>query len=623
MFTTIVAGVDGSRPAEEAAHAAIRLAARAAATLYLVSVVEELPRYVSSHAEARRENEAARQYFGVHQERLCQAALHVGVECHRCLREGHEARELLAAASEHQADLLVIGHAGHSAVWESALGSTASQVVRHATCSVFIERPATSTGHVTRLTLALDGSPASWEAFVAALDLTQGTGGVLHIVSVIEGRPPVHEITLSAPPELSPTQRRWQTFLVRTQARAIARATTAHVAVEVSQYTGSASAQVVAACHEQHSGMLVVGATGHERPWHLTIGGTALKLAEEAPCAVLLVRPPRRGTLVGDVMRRPRFVAASTTPLEQVVLALLNDDARLVPVVNEQQKLVGILTLTGLTHRVDVLLLEHLAQLPTLAEARTYLTQLFRGRTAEGVMLKSPYVLHPDLSLSVAGRYLVAHHVTRAPVIDTAGQLLGIVSEHDIASALVTPLAHEGAPDERSDPNEGNRLRRVHSAIEGLSAEQLAQREMTLVSASAALDEVVDALHLASRGVVVVVDDAQRLCGLINDHSLLEQAVPLETSGWRATLTRLFAQPGVDQMHAGRGARGVRIAQPVLARDLMRADVAEIPKDALVMDALALLLAATESDVGVVVDKERQPLGLLWRRSTLRAIVLG
>ncbi len=33
-----------------------------------------------------------------------------------------------------------------------------------------------------------------------------------------------------------------------------------------------------------------LGATGHEHPWSSTTGGTARKVANEVPCAVLLVR---------------------------------------------------------------------------------------------------------------------------------------------------------------------------------------------------------------------------------------------------------------------------------------------------------------------------------------------
>jgi nucleotide-binding universal stress UspA family protein len=57
------------------------------------------------------------------------------------IRTGHAAQELLRAAETLRADLLVLGHSGHSAVWGRFLGATAEKVSRHAHCSVLIAAP--------------------------------------------------------------------------------------------------------------------------------------------------------------------------------------------------------------------------------------------------------------------------------------------------------------------------------------------------------------------------------------------------------------------------------------------------------------------------------------------------
>jgi nucleotide-binding universal stress UspA family protein len=44
------------------------------------------------------------------------------------------------AAEELDADLIVIGHSGHSGVWGLFLGTTAEKVSRHAPCSILIVR---------------------------------------------------------------------------------------------------------------------------------------------------------------------------------------------------------------------------------------------------------------------------------------------------------------------------------------------------------------------------------------------------------------------------------------------------------------------------------------------------
>jgi len=55
-------------------------------------------------------------------------------------RAGHPAQEIVRAAEQHRADLIVVGHSRHSSVWGRFLGSTAEKISRHAPCSVLIVR---------------------------------------------------------------------------------------------------------------------------------------------------------------------------------------------------------------------------------------------------------------------------------------------------------------------------------------------------------------------------------------------------------------------------------------------------------------------------------------------------
>jgi nucleotide-binding universal stress UspA family protein len=47
---------------------------------------------------------------------------------------------MVRAAERHRADLIVVGHSGHSSVWGRFLGSTAEKTGHHAPCSVLIVR---------------------------------------------------------------------------------------------------------------------------------------------------------------------------------------------------------------------------------------------------------------------------------------------------------------------------------------------------------------------------------------------------------------------------------------------------------------------------------------------------
>ena len=67
-------------------------------------------------------------------------ALETAVELQTQVRAGHPAQQIVEVAGEHQVDLIVIGHSGHSGVWGRFLGSTAEKVSRHAACSVLLVR---------------------------------------------------------------------------------------------------------------------------------------------------------------------------------------------------------------------------------------------------------------------------------------------------------------------------------------------------------------------------------------------------------------------------------------------------------------------------------------------------
>ena len=58
------------------------------------------------------------------------------------IRAGDARSEILAAAAEWQADVIVLGSHGRHGIERFLLGSVSDNVVRHATCSVDVVRPA-------------------------------------------------------------------------------------------------------------------------------------------------------------------------------------------------------------------------------------------------------------------------------------------------------------------------------------------------------------------------------------------------------------------------------------------------------------------------------------------------
>jgi nucleotide-binding universal stress UspA family protein len=139
MYRRIAIGLDGSDGSRRALEAAIALARTAKAELFLVSI-EELPRFPAAMDEVEDEQRTAEKFFREVQDEAIAKVNAAGLVAHREIRPGHAAQALQHYAMEVGADLLVIGHSGHSGIWGRLLGTTADKVVDHAPCSVLVVR---------------------------------------------------------------------------------------------------------------------------------------------------------------------------------------------------------------------------------------------------------------------------------------------------------------------------------------------------------------------------------------------------------------------------------------------------------------------------------------------------
>ncbi len=136
MYKTILVAVDIAQmdKAERILQKARQLSASGGRIL-LVNVVEELPAYVVSDlsvdmlVDARKTAEAE----------LSELRGRSGVAADIEIRQGAPAREILAAAEETKADLIIV--ASHVPDLSNyIIGATADRIVRHAKCSVLIDR---------------------------------------------------------------------------------------------------------------------------------------------------------------------------------------------------------------------------------------------------------------------------------------------------------------------------------------------------------------------------------------------------------------------------------------------------------------------------------------------------
>jgi CBS-domain-containing membrane protein len=141
-----------------------------------------------------------------------------------------------------------------------------------------------------------------------------------------------------------------------------------------------------------------------------------------------------------DVMVTDVITVQMDTPVAKIAEVLLANRISAVPVINDKDALVGIVSEGDLMHRVEAgterrrsWWLELLAGKETLAHEFVK----SHARKAADVMTRSVVSVKPDTPLGDIASLLDKHGIKRVPVVNH-GKLAGIVSRANLIQALVT-----------------------------------------------------------------------------------------------------------------------------------------------------------------------------------------
>jgi len=592
MFKHLVAALDGSESSLRAMDVAIDMATRAGASLDIVSVVEEAPRYVATREESAEEHSTANAYYGrLHEDAIRRAQRH-GLSPRARLLSGHEVQALIDYVCTDGYDLLVVGHSGHSGVWGAFLGSTADKLVGHAPCSVLVTRQQGRGRMFKRILVGLDGSPLGHLALESALQLAKLWDARVYAVSVAEGSPADNR------PEIA-----WASFFERMQAAAMAEALVAGVDLEVVTRRGHAAGVIIDQARREECDLILVGATGHERPWSPTTGGTARKVANEAHCAVLIVRHPTIARKVHHLMTRDVVSTSPTATTVEVVDLLIRRGIKAVPVVDGQRRVVGIITGGDLLTRGHLGLRLSVQRDLSPEEFGSQIRALEgSGQTARDVMTPNPLTVGSEAALEEAVHLMVSRKLKRLPVTDEKGRLVGVISRTDVLRHLA------GAPE---PPPEAHQMLPIRARTVG----QVMAPDVPMVASTALAEEVLRKILDTPLRRVVVIDDAGTALGIIDDRDLLAYAEPSQRHGLVRVLAGL-----VSPQQAGGALIPSRTSGPPTAVDLMKAHIFALRVDTPLIEAIRQMVTQRVKRM-VVLDAEGKPVGIVDRRRLLQSLV--
>lgn len=307
-----------------------------------------------------------------------------------------------------------------------------------------------------------------------------------------------------------------------------------------------------------------------------------------------------RQTTVRDVMTPSPTTVRADTPVSEVVRLLLSSIFSGLPVVDAANRPIGIISQGDLIYRANLPLRPGLLAASDASSVQPLLNGL-ADMPAESIMTHPPITIEVDALLTRAVDRMLAKKVKRLPVTDAQGRLVGMLSRLDIFQTI-----SRKAPD-------WDRLQAQQ--VEVANRQKVAdvmRRDTQTVRPETSVEEVIRIIDSDDIQRVAVVDDQNRLLGLISDHDLLAAFADDQPGIWTFLARKLpFSEKGRRQAAfqnriREKSAADVMIPHPVTVSEETR------------LEAAIGLMTAKGLKRLPVVDTEGRFRGMLSRDALLR-----
>lgn len=294
---------------------------------------------------------------------------------------------------------------------------------------------------------------------------------------------------------------------------------------------------------------------------------------------------------VEEVMTRDVTTLTTDMPVADAWGKMLETLLKALPVVDAEDRAVGMLTDEDLLERAGV---EHRLAVAERMDAELINAEMEKlrqsGLRVAEVMTKPVITAKTDDPINLAAARMAKLRIKRLPVVEEDGKLVGILSRVDILR-LVT----------------GKQAKKVTAPIGAArNLRDVMSPQVPAVKKDADLVTVVETLLKGGYHRLIVVDEKNKVIGLISDADVVERIQPAERHGVLAALSGHGRTPASD-MTAGQ---------------LMSPGALTTRPETSLVEAAHMMLASNRKWL-VVVDEKEQPLGLVDRHILLRAMTSG
>jgi CBS domain-containing membrane protein len=147
----------------------------------------------------------------------------------------------------------------------------------------------------------------------------------------------------------------------------------------------------------------------------------------------------KKRILVKDVMTKNVITVKKDTKVSELIEILSKNRISGVPVVDEKNRVVGIVSEADLlftTKTGKIRGLRDFLKRLIGEEYSTLATPLSGDLKVEDIMTSPVITASPDMDIEEASKILSEKRIKRLPVVDENGKLIGIITRHDLISAI-------------------------------------------------------------------------------------------------------------------------------------------------------------------------------------------
>jgi len=294
--------------------------------------------------------------------------------------------------------------------------------------------------------------------------------------------------------------------------------------------------------------------------------------------------------LVSDVMTRDIKILSPLQTVRQAWEQMLKQQIKAMPVVNDEGKVIGILTdedlmiRTGITQRLSI------SKQLDEATIKQELGQLeSTPLLVAGIMSKPVITVNAESTLGFAVNLMKKHQLKRLPVVDTFGKLVGNISRFDILRLVVPTSTKELSP------------LLISGSINQVS--DIMSKTVPTVFESDDVATIIHTLLENNSHRLIVLDENNQVSGILSDTDVITRLPSTSQSSILAAFKKIVQSP----------------ISSAVARDLMTPNPITATPDLPIATAIQKMIKDGRKWM-VIIDQNKHPVGLLDRQMLLESL---